>query len=95
MKDGKKYGLLQCIEKPKHPWETINMDWVTGLVPGEKESFNSLLVIVERYSKSVIFLPCHKEDTAVVTALLFWNSIIATCGVPKIIISERDPKLTS
>ncbi|MBW0549984.1 hypothetical protein O181_089699 [Austropuccinia psidii MF-1] len=40
-------------------------------------------------------LPCHKEDTAMDTALLFWNNIISTCGVPKIIISDRDPKLTS
>ncbi|MBW0488197.1 hypothetical protein O181_027912 [Austropuccinia psidii MF-1] len=29
-KNGKRYGLLQHIEDPKHPWETINMDWVTG-----------------------------------------------------------------
>ncbi|MBW0464769.1 hypothetical protein O181_004484 [Austropuccinia psidii MF-1] len=29
------------------------------------------------------------------TALLFWNNIISTCGVPKIIISIRDPKFTS
>ncbi|MBW0470548.1 hypothetical protein O181_010263 [Austropuccinia psidii MF-1] len=29
------------------------------------------------------------------TALLFWNHIISTCGVPKIIISDRDPKFTS
>ncbi|MBW0566089.1 hypothetical protein O181_105804 [Austropuccinia psidii MF-1] len=40
-------------------------------------------------------LPCHKEDTAMDTALLFWNNIMSTCGVPKIIISDRDPKLTS
>ncbi|MBW0578941.1 hypothetical protein O181_118656 [Austropuccinia psidii MF-1] len=37
-KHGKKYGLLQRIEEPKHPWETINMDWVTGLFPGGKEN---------------------------------------------------------
>ncbi|MBW0539949.1 hypothetical protein O181_079664 [Austropuccinia psidii MF-1] len=29
------------------------------------------------------------------SALLFWNNIISTCGVPKIIISDRDPKFTS
>ncbi|MBW0496693.1 hypothetical protein O181_036408 [Austropuccinia psidii MF-1] len=29
------------------------------------------------------------------TALLFWNNIKATCGVPKIIISDRDPKFTA
>ncbi|MBW0543751.1 hypothetical protein O181_083466 [Austropuccinia psidii MF-1] len=41
------------------------------------------------------FLPCHKEDTAMDTALLFWNNIISTCGVLKIIISDWDPKFTS
>ncbi|MBW0497920.1 hypothetical protein O181_037635 [Austropuccinia psidii MF-1] len=71
------------------------MDWVTGLVLGGKENFNSFLVIVDRYSKSVRFLPCHKEDTAIDTSLLFWNNIISTCGVPKIIIIDRDPKFTS
>ncbi|MBW0500426.1 hypothetical protein O181_040141 [Austropuccinia psidii MF-1] len=94
-KHGKKYWLLQHIEEPKNPWETINMDWVTVLVPGGRESFNACLLIVDRFSKSVRFLPCHKEDTEMDTALLFWNEIISTCGVPKIIISERDPEFTS
>ncbi|MBW0578393.1 hypothetical protein O181_118108 [Austropuccinia psidii MF-1] len=94
-KHGKKYGLLQHIDKPKHPWETIKMDWVTGLVPGGKENFNACLIIVDRFSKSMRCLPCHKEDTAMDNSLLFWNNIISTCGVPKIIISDRDPKFTS
>ncbi|MBW0550410.1 hypothetical protein O181_090125 [Austropuccinia psidii MF-1] len=71
------------------------MDWVTGLVPGGKENFNAFLIIVYRFSKSMRCLPFHKEDTAMDTALLFWNNIISTCGVPKIIISDRDPKFTS
>ncbi|MBW0467142.1 hypothetical protein O181_006857 [Austropuccinia psidii MF-1] len=45
--------------------------------------------------KSVRFLPCHKEDTEMDTALLFWYNIISTCGVPEIIISGRDPKFTT
>ncbi|MBW0558418.1 hypothetical protein O181_098133 [Austropuccinia psidii MF-1] len=40
-------------------------------------------------------LPCHKKDTAMDTALLFLNNIISTCGVPKIIISDRDHNFTS
>ncbi|MBW0558088.1 hypothetical protein O181_097803 [Austropuccinia psidii MF-1] len=48
-----------------------------------------------RFRKSVRCLPCHKEQTAMDTALLFWNNIISTCGVPKIIISDKDPKFTS
>ncbi|MBW0519972.1 hypothetical protein O181_059687 [Austropuccinia psidii MF-1] len=94
-KHGKKYVLLQHIEEPKHPWETINMDWVTGLVTGGKEKFNACLIMVGRFSKSMRYLPCHKEDTTMDTALLFCNNIISTCGVPKSIISDRDPKLTS
>ncbi|MBW0491196.1 hypothetical protein O181_030911 [Austropuccinia psidii MF-1] len=89
------HTLLQHIEEPKHPWETINMDWVTGLVPGGKEDFNTCLIIVDRFSKSVRCLPCYKDDTAMDTSLFFWNNIISTCGIPKIITSDRDPKFTS
>ncbi|MBW0498210.1 hypothetical protein O181_037925 [Austropuccinia psidii MF-1] len=71
------------------------MDWVPGLVPGGNKNFNAFLVIVDRYSKSTRSLACHKENTAMDTALFFWNNIISTCGVPKIIISDRDPKFSS
>ncbi|MBW0507074.1 hypothetical protein O181_046789 [Austropuccinia psidii MF-1] len=70
------------------------MDWATGLVPGSKENFNFFLIIVDRFSKIVRCLLCHKEGKAMHTALLFCNNIISTCGVPKIIISDRDPKFT-
>ncbi|MBW0521370.1 hypothetical protein O181_061085 [Austropuccinia psidii MF-1] len=71
------------------------MDWVTGIAPGGRESFNAFLIIVDRFSESWRFLPYHKEDTAMDKALLFWNNIISTCGVPKIIVSDRDPKFES
>ncbi|MBW0500188.1 hypothetical protein O181_039903 [Austropuccinia psidii MF-1] len=70
------------------------MDWVTGIVPGGKEKYNACLKIVNRFGKSMRCLPCHKEYTAMDTALLLWNNIISTCGVPKIIISDRDQKPT-
>ncbi|MBW0498976.1 hypothetical protein O181_038691 [Austropuccinia psidii MF-1] len=52
-KHGKNYELLQRIEEPNHPWETINMYWVTGPVPGGEENFNACLIIVDRFSKSM------------------------------------------
>ncbi|MBW0495700.1 hypothetical protein O181_035415 [Austropuccinia psidii MF-1] len=67
---------------------------VTGLVPEGKENLNAFLVLVDRYSKSVRCLPCHNKDAAVDTALLFWNNIKYTCGIPKIIISDNVPKFT-
>ncbi|MBW0574076.1 hypothetical protein O181_113791, partial [Austropuccinia psidii MF-1] len=46
-KHGKNYGLLQHIEETKHPWETINIYWVTGLFPGCKINFNDCLIIFD------------------------------------------------
>ncbi|MBW0496876.1 hypothetical protein O181_036591 [Austropuccinia psidii MF-1] len=71
------------------------MDSVTVLVPGGKEKCNAFLVIADRYSKDSRCLLCHKEDTGMDKALLFWNNIISTCGIPKIIIGDRDTKFTS
>ncbi|MBW0492742.1 hypothetical protein O181_032457 [Austropuccinia psidii MF-1] len=67
----------------------------TGLFPGGKENYNACLNIADSFSKFMRCLPCHKEYKAMDTALLFWNNIIYTCGVPKIIISDREPKFTS
>ncbi|MBW0538232.1 hypothetical protein O181_077947 [Austropuccinia psidii MF-1] len=71
------------------------MNWVNALPPGGDKSYNACLVIVDRYSKTPIFLPCHKDDTAMDTALLIWNRVISHTGLLKNIISDRDPKFTS
>ncbi|MBW0570872.1 hypothetical protein O181_110587 [Austropuccinia psidii MF-1] len=71
------------------------MDWVTALPPRGGKSYNSCLVIVDRYSKTPIFLLFHKDDTAMDTALLIWNRVISHTSLFKNIISDRDPKFTS
>ncbi|MBW0573122.1 hypothetical protein O181_112837 [Austropuccinia psidii MF-1] len=71
------------------------MDWVTGLPPGGDRSYNACLVIVDIFSKTPIFLPCHKDDTAMDTALLIWNRLITWSGIFTKIIIDRDPKFTS
>ncbi|MBW0536699.1 hypothetical protein O181_076414 [Austropuccinia psidii MF-1] len=83
------------IQEPKSPWEVFHMDWVTALPPSGEKSYNACLVIVDRYSNTPIFLPCHKYDTAMDTALLLWSRVISQTGLFKNIISDRDPKLTS
>ncbi|MBW0513534.1 hypothetical protein O181_053249 [Austropuccinia psidii MF-1] len=83
------------IQDPRRPWEIFHMDWVTGLPPGGDRSYNACLVIVDRFSKTLIFLPCQKDDTAMDTALLIWNRVISWTGTFTNIISDRDPKLAS
>ncbi|MBW0585249.1 hypothetical protein O181_124964, partial [Austropuccinia psidii MF-1] len=61
------------IQEPSRPWEIVHMDWVTGLPPGGDRSYNSFLVIVDRFSKTSIFLTFDNNVTAMDTALLIWN----------------------
>ncbi|MBW0538456.1 hypothetical protein O181_078171 [Austropuccinia psidii MF-1] len=83
------------IQELSRPWEIVHMDWVTGLPPGGERSFNSFLVTFDRFGKTTIFLPCHKDDTAMDTALLIWNRVVSWTGIFTNIISDTDPKFTS
>ncbi|MBW0531833.1 hypothetical protein O181_071548 [Austropuccinia psidii MF-1] len=90
-----RFGLIIHIQEPHTPLEVAHMDWVTALPPGGDKGYNACLVIVDRYSKTPIFLPCHKDETAMDTALLILNRVISHNGLFENIISDRDPKFTS
>ncbi|MBW0540793.1 hypothetical protein O181_080508 [Austropuccinia psidii MF-1] len=83
------------IKEAKSSWKVIQMDWVTALPPSGEISYNACLVIVERYRKTQILLPCHQDDTSIDTALPLWNTVIYHVGIFNPIISDRDPKLKS
>ncbi|MBW0493079.1 hypothetical protein O181_032794 [Austropuccinia psidii MF-1] len=68
------------------------MDWVTGLPPGCDRSYNSFLVIFDRFIKTPIVLPSHKDNMAMNTALQIWNREVSWTEIFRTIISDRDPK---
>ncbi|MBW0543875.1 hypothetical protein O181_083590 [Austropuccinia psidii MF-1] len=70
---GKKSGMMIKIQEPKSPWEIVHIDWVTALPTGEDRSDNAYLVLVDRYRKTPMFLPCHEDDTAMDTGIMIWN----------------------
>ncbi|MBW0500043.1 hypothetical protein O181_039758 [Austropuccinia psidii MF-1] len=78
---GKIFGLMIHIQEQSTPWEVVHMDWVTSLPPGGDKSYNAGLLIVDRYRKTPIFLPCHKDDTAMDTALLIRNRALSHTGL--------------
>ncbi|MBW0557233.1 hypothetical protein O181_096948 [Austropuccinia psidii MF-1] len=71
------------------------MNRVTVLPPSGDKNYNACLVIVDKYSKPLIFLPCHKNDKAMDTALLLQSRVLSHTGLFKNIISNKDPKFTS
>ncbi|MBW0585731.1 hypothetical protein O181_125446 [Austropuccinia psidii MF-1] len=73
---GKRLGNMIKIQEPRRTWEIVHRDLVTGLPSGCDRSYNACLVIVERFSKTPIFLPCHKDQTAMDTDLLIWNRVV-------------------
>ncbi|MBW0514664.1 hypothetical protein O181_054379 [Austropuccinia psidii MF-1] len=91
MSAGKKFGLMIHIQEPKSPWEVPHMDWVTALPPSGDKRYNVSLFIVDRYIKTQIFLPCHKDYTAIDTVLLLWSRVISHRGLLRNIINDRDP----
>ncbi|MBW0557293.1 hypothetical protein O181_097008 [Austropuccinia psidii MF-1] len=92
---GKRFDLMIHIQESSTQLEVAHMDRVTSLPTGGDKRYNACLVIVDRYSKTPIVLPCHKDDTAMDTALLIWNIVISHTGLFENIFSDRDPKCTS
>eukprot|EP00253_Pinus_taeda_P017239 PITA_17239 len=87
-------GLLQPIPIPEWKWETITMDFITGL-PKSKRSNDSIMVVVDKLSKSAHFIPVQSTYRAAQIANIFMQNIFKLHGLPKVIISDRDVKFTS
>ncbi|MBW0471225.1 hypothetical protein O181_010940 [Austropuccinia psidii MF-1] len=59
---GKRLGNIIKNQEPSKPWEFVHIDWVTGLPLGGDRSYNACPMIVDRFSKTPVILPCHKDD---------------------------------
>ncbi|MBW0501152.1 hypothetical protein O181_040867 [Austropuccinia psidii MF-1] len=87
--------MMIQIQEPKSPWEIVHIDWETALPPGGDRSFNACQVLVDRYRKTRILLTCHKDVTAMDTAIMIWNRVINHIGLFQNIKSDTDPNFTS
>ncbi|CAM8956675.1 unnamed protein product [Rhodiola kirilowii] len=84
-------GLLQPLAIPDQAWESISMDFITHLPP--TNNMSTIWVIVDRLTKYGHFIPLPPRMTAVTLAARFVHEIIRLHGIPKDIVSDRDPYL--
>ena len=87
-------GRLQPLPIPEWKWDDISMDFVVGL-PRTPSGKNSIWVIVDRLTKSAHFLPVNNTDSLGKLTRLYVKEIVRLHGVPKSIVSDRDPRFTS
>jgi hypothetical protein len=89
----KPYGLLMPLEAPKRPWESVSMDFITDLP--KSNGCDSILVVVDRFTKMAHFIPCTKKISSEKTAQLFLQHVVRLHGLPKDIVSDRGPQFHS
>jgi hypothetical protein len=89
----KQVGLLQPLPIPEGLWESVSMDFMVSLPPSR--GFDAIMVVVDRFSKMAHFIPTKESATAQETGRLFFTHVFKHHGLPKDIVSDRNPKFTS
>jgi hypothetical protein len=90
----RRQGEARAPSVPTYPFETVHMDWITGLPP-TAEGYDSILVFVCALSGMVHLQAARTSDTSAITARHLLNNVVRLYGLPKVIISDRDVRLTS
>ncbi|GJW86225.1 putative reverse transcriptase domain-containing protein [Tanacetum coccineum] len=84
-------GLLVQPKIPEWKWDNITMDFVMKL-PKSSQGYDTIWVIVDRLTKSVIFTPIRETDPMDKLARIYLKKVVTRHGIPVLIIYDRDPR---
>ncbi|GJY12713.1 putative reverse transcriptase domain-containing protein [Tanacetum coccineum] len=87
-------GLLVQPKIPEWKWDNITMDFVTKL-PKSSQGYDTIWVIVDRLTKSAIFVPMRETDPLDKLARMYLKEVVTRHGIPVSIICDRDPRFAS
>ena len=94
----KPYGDLQFLLVPTHRWKDLSMDFVTGLpisTDWKGDSYDSILVIIDRLTKMVHYEPVKVTTDAPGLAEVILDVVVWHHGLPNSIVSNRGSLFTS
>ncbi|KAJ9514751.1 hypothetical protein QJQ45_028514 [Haematococcus lacustris] len=87
-------GLLQSLPVPQHRWEHVSLDLITQL-PVTTSGHDAIVVFVDKLTKMIHAIPTTTSVTASTLARSFFDHVFRLHGLPKVIVSDRDPRFTS
>jgi hypothetical protein len=73
--------------------EVVTMDFIIGL-PRTSKQHDSIMVVVDKLTKVAHFIPLKNTHKATYVADIFLKEVARLHGIPKTILSDRDPKFT-
>ena len=88
----KEAELLQALSIPERPWQCVSMDFINGFP--KVEGFESVLIVVDRLSKYVVFIPAPSECPAKEATRIFFSNVVKHFRMPADIVSDRDTRFT-
>ena len=86
-------GKLMPNSIPEKAWTHISADFITKLPLAQ--GYDSILVVVDRFTKMAHFIPTTEKTSAEGLARLFRDNIWKLHGLPDSIVSDRGPQFAA
>ncbi|GJV17767.1 putative reverse transcriptase domain-containing protein [Tanacetum coccineum] len=87
-------GLLVQPEIPQWKWDNITMDFVIKL-PKSSQGYDTIWVIVDRLTKSAIFLLMRETDHIEKLVRMYLKEVVTRHEIPLLIICDCDGRFAS
>jgi transposase InsO family protein len=94
----KPHGLLLPLPVPSRPYSWVSLDFIVKLpksIDFNGVVYDSILNIVDLFTKKARFIPVSETITSEMTAKIFTQEIFREHGCPDVIISDRGPQFAA